>query len=87
MTENTTTPSTERDDQLARSAVERLIGDLIGERHRRLDDETIIRDARALLNMFPTVEYETTTRRTPLGEVKLRRAVVTGPWEVDPSEY
>lgn len=38
-----------------------------------------------VLGEFKAVEFETITKRVGDEEIALRRLVITGPWEVDPS--
>lgn len=41
-----------------------------------------VENAGPILTAFPAVEFETATSKVGGSEIKLRRVVLTGPWEV-----
>jgi hypothetical protein len=75
-----------QDDVMARTDAERSVGD-------ELEATGLINSSanepaeagRVLLGMFKAIEFETTSRKVGDEELRLRRLVITGPWEVDPT--
>lgn len=74
-----------QDDAMARTAVEREIGDVL-EREGLIDSAANEPTAvgKAVVDTFPAVEFETVTKTVGPEKIALRRAVLTGAWEVDP---
>lgn len=71
-----------QDDLVARSVAENQIRDLTSDVNEPVGDL-----GQQIIGAFKTVEFETTTRRVGDEDLHLRRLVVTGPWEVDPSQH
>lgn len=46
------------------------------------DRATGLEDTKLVVDLFPTVEFETATSKVGGETVNLRRVVLTGPWEV-----
>lgn len=70
------------DNVLARTAAERVIGDLIAPS----TDGEVDGLAKGVVGAFETVEFETAVSKVRGGsEVHLRRLVLTSAWEVDPN--
>lgn len=82
----TTRKATE--DVLARTEVEREIGDVLFE-EGLIGPETdaVAVGRKVLAALAKTVEFETGTSKDPDRQVvPMRRAVITGPWLVDPTQ-
>lgn len=63
------------EDPIARTVAENFV----------TDHATGVEDTRAVLGLFPTAEFETVTKVVQGQSIRLRRLVLTGPWEVDPN--
>jgi hypothetical protein len=81
----------DHDDPVARTVAENQLGDALYE-HGHLYSHTnpnghdqAVRDARSLLAAYPSVRFETSDGTG--GQVPARRMVITGPWEVDPTQH
>lgn len=74
------------DDVLARTEAERVVGDEL-EATGLINSSTHEPTAagKALLDSFKAVEFEKASRKVGDEELRLRRLVITGPWEVDPT--
>ncbi len=72
------------DDVMSREAAETLVNDILD---RELDTESDHRNvARAVVAAFPFVHTDRARSNVPGGsKVNLRRLVLTGEWEVDPT--
>ncbi len=66
-------PRKTTDDQAARAATREFID---------VSSEVLSADAAAIVALFKTAEFETTTARIGGEDVAMRRIVLTGPWEV-----
>ena len=75
-----------QDDVMARSAAETRVADLLASTPEGPAGDGGL-SVRQVLGEFKAVEFETTTRKVGDEEVKLRRLVITGPWEVDPDRH
>lgn len=85
----------DHDDPVARTVAENQLGDLIAEaiptdESMVMERDEGVRYARSLLAAYPSVRFETAkTLIEGPGQhaVHLRRLVITGPWEVDPTQH
>lgn len=81
------------DDAMARTVAESRFGDTIHEYADRsyrspnspIDHDEAVRVARDHLAVFPSVRFETVTAVDADRSITMRRLILTGPWEVDPS--
>lgn len=71
------------EDVLARTEAERMLADLIDDGEVHEFTSKAAAEAKGILDAFPAVQYDTTVSKARGTEVKLRRLVITGPWEVD----
>lgn len=73
------------DDPMARTVAENQVGAMFADNGHTIGDiDSDVAAARGLLSNFRSVEFEHVTRSVGDEEIKLRRLVITGPWEVDP---
>lgn len=74
------------EDVLARTEGERKVGDLL-EACGLIDSDAHepTEVGRAVVDGFRAVEFETTVRKVGDEDIRLRRLLFTGPWEVDPN--
>lgn len=71
-----------QDDAMARTAAERVVGDVVAPSTDGQVDEL----ARTVLGEFEAVQFETAVSKVGGKPIALRRLVITGPWEVDPGQ-
>lgn len=69
------------EDVLARTAVERMVGDLIAPS----TDGEVDGLAKSVVGAFEAVEFERVVKTVGDEQIALRRPVLTGAWEVDPN--
>lgn len=74
-----------QDDPIARSVAENQVADISEPFGTDESDPVGMAQASAILGAFKAVEFETTSRKVGDEEIPLRRLVITGPWEVNPS--
>lgn len=74
------------DDVTARAAAESKLADLLDRTGMPIGNSEggPLAVSKELVSEFKAVEFETTTRKVGDDEIKLRRLVITGPWEVAP---
>lgn len=68
------------EDVLARTAVERMVGDIIAPN----TDGEVDRLAKTVVSVFKAVEFERVVKTVGDEQIALRRPLLTGAWEVDP---
>jgi hypothetical protein len=75
------------EDPIARTVAEHELADTLGRTGMPIGNSEggPMSASKELVGAFKAVEFETTSRKVGDDEVKLRRLVITGPWEVDPN--
>jgi hypothetical protein len=75
-----------QDDVMARGAAERAVAEVFGIGVDEAIGEGMATAATVVSEIAETVEFERATFKAGGREIKMRRVLITGGWEVDPDK-
>jgi hypothetical protein len=75
-----------QDDVMARGAAERTVADLFDVEPNDQIGDSAATPATVINQIAETVEFERATFKAGGREIKMRRVLITGGWEVDPDK-